>query len=261
LDYIKNRIFQIRSLFDIQVLRGVIMNENWFDIAFLMGREYLNSLSMDPSDLDVQNFLLESGSKFLKGLPRIITSMISNIGLETLSKRMCVPKAFIESLDPDVSRGGRCNICDRYYSRLRNHLKKTHYFNLLEIIAYNALFGESNYYYMPSVFKSLEDFPLDIRKIVKKRKQKLNPVKEPRPEDNFMNKRLTKKPISKLDEEQFGGFVCKICGKMVKRNKRKPHMKNHRECGLLDCPRCENRYRGRDLAAHLRVCGINKFSS
>ena len=234
------------------------MIESTFDVALLFGIDYIIEKFSSSIKEAVTESLYVSNSKFIKKLPVFLYDLEKFIKIEELSSFLTVSTYFFRLINPRKDLHGRCVICDMHLVKIQKHLKHVHSFKTNWFAQYSAIFSKNCYFYMPVEFKNVEESALD-----KKRRKKIRPT-------SFYDQRLmlnssmpTKqtlpeiKNISRIELVNSNSFICTECGKIINKNQKSDHMRNHKRKQMIQCSICLRRMKQRELAAHLKTCECN----
>ena len=229
------------------------MESNLFDVALLLGIKAVTGsvkLSIQEPFFDS---LCNNQSKFSKKLPLLLYQAIRGMDIDILSNNLFISNYFIRLLNPRNDRCGRCLICDKYYSRIKKHLKLVHMIESESVYVYANIFGEGSYFYMPLENRKAEEFT-DYSSKTKKPVIKTvdDPMIEgtnlPLSKGNFKNKILSRVELTKSN-----CVICGDCGKIITQSNKYDHAKNHRRNETVKCPICDKRMRKKYLPQHTKT--------
>ena len=188
--------------------------ENIVDIAFLFGLDYVfNRLGNSKGELIF--LIFQKPSSLKKVLKYLIHNILCTQNIEELSNTFKVSKHFLNLLKWRTNEAGICNICDKYFTKIRLHLKVAHNLDIPLIDKFGKYFSEGAYFYLPL---SVRD--VDI----------LNEVTAIGNDDmtieNIVSCREDMKKYKKATYfsrccEIPQSIVCMECGKIIDRNKKK----------------------------------------
>lgn len=213
------------------------MDESEIDLAFLIG---LNK-ALDLTLMTQKNYyerIYNTPSPFLKNLPTLLSSIGGVFGIANLSVFFSIPTYTLRLINTKINRlerCGRCLICDRYYSKIKVHLKSVHKVTTECAYVYMRMFSEKSYFYMPSEpiefdqdynLKGLVEIPPAIKKI----------------------------KIDTSLERETKDYLCELCGKILPQTKKKEHVRGHKRNIIVECPICTVHVTKRNLKSHIDMC-------
>lgn len=211
-----------------------------FDTIFLMGTSAL------PYGTDLFLTMASEKSKFSKNLLKILTSLFRS---NSCAAYFGISDFFIELITAEGKRSGFCNICLRYASKLKEHLRYGHSLSQSLANIHETFFSNSSYFPMPRAFKTLESFNESLRKnttLESQTKNKPIPVIKPlcAQEVAYAKSRLSS-PNSK---------ICKKCGNSVLSTCYKSHMRSHLHNEIVKCLTCGVQIQRSQYPKHDQVC-------
>lgn len=204
-----------------------------FDTIFLMGASAL------PSGTDLFQTMASEKSKFSKNLLKITTSLFRS---NPCASFFSISDFFIELIKIEEKRSGFCNICLRYKSILKDHLRHSHSLSQSLANIHATIFSNTCYFPMPKAFKTLENF----KESLGKPKKKPIPMKKPLSDQEiaYAKSRLT----------SANSKICKKCGEPILSSSYKSHMRSHRHNDIVKCPTCGIQMQKSQYSNHDQVC-------
>ena len=206
--------------------------ENIVDIAFLFGLDYVfNRLGNSKGELI---FLIFQKSSSLKtALKYVIHNMLYTQDIEELSSIFKVPSYFLNTLKLRSNAAGICNICDKYFTKIRMHLKTSHNLDIKSIDKFGEYFSEEAYFYLPLSVRDV-DVVNEVTTLGDDNKV---------PNENIISCREDMKKYKKATyfsscSEIPDSIVCMECGKIIERTKKKKHAALHRRSDVFECANC-----------------------
>ena len=192
------------------------MKENFSNILFFLGVDYFRARFLyDQEDLLCK--VDKSRSAFFKHLPLLIRSLLRGLNIDELESFLCISKYFLFLLKKNTYRGGFCLICDEYYSKIIQHLRKFHYLG-------NSLRNEYLDNFRSSVkFKLPKEFIKTIGHYKKKIRVKAYEISQT--SDSFPL-------LPELSASNSADWICKLCNKAYPEDQRLRHIKIHDEIDL-----------------------------
>ena len=120
-----------------------------YSMGILLGINFLSD-HIGNTKQEIIFLLLQVRSNFVPTLRRIIQNLTLAETVKTISEKLTISQYLTELFMYRSSRGGNCNICDRYYTKLYRHLTQYHNITKDLITEHATLFQKAAYFYMPS---------------------------------------------------------------------------------------------------------------
>ena len=229
-------------------MRGDIEIEELYNSIILLGLDYVKRNTRELTK-EVIKSITAKATKFTKKLPQIFLLLQKTLTVETLSQVLCVSKYFLDSINSSKTRGGFCNICGLFKTRLREHLIEIHSLTKQLTKSYAELFSNVLYFYMPLEHQILEEEDGLFEKFPKNKRL-----------ENAENQKKLKKQISdtkaytKTNLDSLNCIVCGECGKIIPKTGKYEHVRNHKKNEIVECDVCHLEMKVRNLPSHKRVC-------
>lgn len=218
------------------------MSENLTDLIFLLGTDCIKP------ELLASETLLEAidpiKSAFIRNLVQIVNLILIDKDLEAVSTMLSLSPNFLKLLKPAKVLQGRCNICDKYFMKIKEHLVKTHLLNRNQVKSHETLFGSQEYFFMPMEYKHYENG-------IQTNYNKFSPGKLI---DRVIKSNHPVALVSKLELEAAESSICADCGRIVPACQKYEHARNHRRNEMVQCPGCEKKLKKRLLKKHQEAC-------
>ena len=96
-----------------------------YSMGILLGINFLSD-HIGNTKQEIIFLLLQVRSNFVPTLRRIIQNLTLAETVKTISEKLTISQYLTELFMYRSSRGGNCNICDRYYTKLYRHLTQYH---------------------------------------------------------------------------------------------------------------------------------------
>ena len=145
-------------------------------------------------------------------------------------------------------------MCDKYFSKVKRHLKQGHLVGDDSVHVYANIFGEDSYFYMPTENRKLEEFPADSSKIKKLLDNAPEVIAKLTNNSDILKEKYKYKMLSRIELSKSNCLICGDCGKIITKNNKYDHLKNHKKNELLKCPNCGKRIKKKSLADHSKTC-------
>ena len=217
------------------------MQDDLYDGLLLFGVEYMQK-TLNYTRKEIIFNMSKCSSSFSRQLAHIFQQLRVIVGTKALSSILHLPRYNLKYMNRNASRGGCCNICDLHFFRLKNHLDDVHELNNKNISLYMTLFQELRYF-----------MPKDYREVQRVYGELNEKAFKPKPKKN-------KKPIirikyfSKDTFQESNCFICGECGKIVRKNNKKHHIKNHKCSEIVECFMCDMKMTKKQYKSHAEFC-------
>lgn len=218
------------------------MDLNIYDLTFLLGYSYLQTLIIENRNSKIDIFSL-SQSLFAKYLPQLLRSLYEKNSLNNPIR--IYPSNYLYLLMKKESRqSGHCLLCDSHYSHIRSHYRTTHHLEYNDVETIFSIVGDSSIYFMPAEFRQA-----NLTKTNKEDQGNLV---------NFRNDLVENE--QEITDEQLQGFyiikhtnwkeieiICADCGLMMEKKHALIHRNEHLN-NMVD----ENSYSGRKKRSKIK---------
>ena len=227
------------------------MEENLYDTALLLGPKYIHR-KLSTSEKSLHLIINHNKSIFFQNLLRIINDLLTRNETTSIVTKLKLSKYSIEMFSTIYPLSAICNLCGRYFFRIKGHLIDRHLLTEDQADKHESLFELKGYYYMPKDYKKQEELNLLLSKNKRNKtpKSKLKKAKilitTPKPKEI--------KLYSKSELEQQNAMICGDCGEFISDKDRLKHIRGHQRNQILTCPNCKKEMKKRYFSDHYRKC-------
>lgn len=226
-------------------------NENLFDIAFFLGKDFavdqIAVIGILPKLMNGDR------SKFMSALKNIIRNLTINYSLEATSKSLSLSRYLVESIAYKKDMNGICIICGFFYRKIRAHLYKDHNLKRHSMEAYEDKFANDSFFYLPLDFKFVNNTGKRLKRFRKRVNANNNSGSNSAHFTPFHD--ISREIIpyfSRCDNPDF--VFCMECNKVIDREAQGRHFTEHRKSDPYQCPRCGKNFRKCKLRRHVVKC-------
>lgn len=229
------------------------MEDNLYILTFLMGTDYALTKNL-KSTKDTLVKLTDQHIGFRLRLLRHLYKLSTVFDLKKLAQNLHLPRHTLELYITQYKSPGFCIICDRFYSKVRDHVSFYHLLTFNEVNEFFNKFAKDCEFFMPKEHKGFNvlDLPYFGRQRPKARYDtfQIKLVKDPLPVVQFS------KPGPEIRPDLIGRMcsICSLCEDVLPTDKEADHTRFHQRHQLVQCPRCHSTLKRKDIGGHIKTC-------
>lgn len=207
------------------------MNANVYDIALLLGYEYIES-QFKGEDLERLNLFSMNKTRFMKFIPSLI-QMVYVADQYRIFKFLHPSKYLLRLMKKEDKKSGICLVCDQHFHRIKKHYIKIHKMTRRDVEKLLTLFGQDSIFFMPAEFKQVE-LPEPLRVTTLPKPPKELQIKEEKPTvEGSLYGKFEGFYMVKAQSGVDLILICENCGHIVSRKSALQHKRIHNKPKIL----------------------------